>query len=86
MNNEEKIKESEEKIKELEEENSKLKQQLEDKTNQLNKYICKKNNYNNQKNKNYHPRMCYRNNYIPTPEQKKNFLKKNFWWFLFGKR
>ena len=76
----------EEKIKELEEENSKLKQQLEDKTNQLNKYICKKNNYNNQKNKNYHPRMGYRYNYIPTPEQKKTFLKKHFWWFIFGKR
>ena len=82
---------NEEKIKKLEEENSKLKQQLEDKTNQLNKCICKKNNYPNQKkynktSKKYHPRMNYRNNYIPTPEQKKNFLKNHFWWFLFGKR
>ena len=77
---------NEEKIKELEEENSKLKQQLEYKTNQLNKYICKKNNYNNQKNKNYHPRMDCRNNYILTPDQKINFLKKNWWWFIFGKR
>ena len=81
---------NEEKIKELEEENTKLKQQLEDKTNQLNKYLLKKNNYDkekyNQKNTKFHPRMNYKSYYRPTPEEKKNFLKNESWWFLCYKK
>ena len=73
------------KLKITEEENKKLKEELEDKTIQLNKYLLKNIKYyeNNkelhkQRVKEYQQKTNYKSDYKPTPEQKKEYNKREY--------
>ena len=69
----------------LEEENIKLKEEVENKTIQLNKYLLKNIKYyeNNkelhkQRVKEYQQKTNYKSDYKPTPEQKKEYNKREY--------
>ena len=73
------------KLKITEEENTKLKVDLEDKTIQLNKYLLKNIKYyeNNKEShklrvKEYQQKTNYKSDYKPTPEQKKEYNKREY--------
>jgi hypothetical protein len=73
------------KLKITEEENTNLKADLEDKTIQLNKYLLKNIKYyeNNkelhkQRVKEYQQKTNYKSDYKPTPEQKKEYNKREY--------